>query len=71
MAEYIDYDYRVWDNEADGWYEKKVYDTLQEAQNVVAYLEANGWESLEIREQEIRWKTYAEVPVPDAEVGVR
>lgn len=69
--EYIDYDYRVWDNETGTWFEKKVYDTLPEAQGMVSYLEANGYDNLEIREQEIVWKTYAEVSVPIEEETIR
>lgn len=71
--EHSEYIYRIWDNVTGAWYSRFDIRSAQDAQWQLDYLETNGVDitGLEIREQEIVWKTYAAVSVPVEEETIR
>lgn len=67
--EHSEFIYRIWDNELNGWSSRFDIRSRADAQWQIDYLASQGVDVsvLEIREQEIVWKTLSEVTVPVGE----
>jgi hypothetical protein len=71
--DHSEYIYRILDRETGLWLSRYDYRSGADARWQLDYLESQGVDitNLEIVEQEIVWKTYAEVSVPIEEETIR
>lgn len=71
--EHTEYNYRIWDLSLGGWMSRYDYRSHADALWQLDYMAAQGADitHLEIREQEIVWKSMADVSVPLEEEMIR